>query len=132
MAKRGLTNNQVAAVLAFAAGVLFLVVDWNGARIVEESIALLADVFGSSPALRVLAIVLVSIASLGGIAVIVGAFLIWSDRVRAGKILVLLGTGAGIVSLVFFLVLLIRRPGRILAHEGAVPVLIGVVLSLAA
>ena len=132
MAKRGLMNNQVAAVLAFAAGILFLVVDWNGARIVEAFFELLVDLFGPNPAFRVLAIILISIASLGGAAVILGALLIGYNRVRGGKILVLLGTGAGIVSLVMFLVLLVRRSGGILAHEGAIPVLVGVVLSLAA
>ena len=132
MARRELTNNEVAAILAGVAGVLFIFVGWNGAQGVEEFVQLLTDVLGANPALRILAYVLVSIASLGGIAVILGAILISMDRVGWGKFLVLLGAGAGIISFVLFLVLLVRRPSGIGAHLGAIPVLVGVVLSIAA
>ena len=132
MARRALTNNEVAAILAGVAGVLFLVVGWTGARGVEEFFQLLVDLLGSNPALRILAFVLVSIASLGGIAVILGAILISMNRVGWGKFLVLLGAGAGIISLVLFIALLVQRPGRIGAHEGVIPVLAGVVLSFVA
>jgi len=132
VARRALTNNEVAAILAGVAGVLFLVVGWTGARGVEEFFQLLVDLLGSNPALRILAFVLVSIASLGGIAVILGAILISMNRVGWGKFLVLLGAGAGIISLVLFIALLVQRPGRIGAHEGVIPVLAGVVLSFVA
>ncbi len=132
MARRKLTDNEIAAILAGVAGVLFLFVGWNGAQAVEEFVQLLVDVFGSNPALRILAYVLIAIASLGGIAVITGAVLISMDRVRWGEFLVLLGAGAGIFTLVLFLVLLVRRPAALGAHLGAIPVLVGVALSIAA
>ncbi len=132
-ASRPLTNNQFAAVLAFFAGLVFVAVGWNGTRIVAEFLYLLAEIIpGPDPALRVTAAILGLISPLSGALVIAGAILILYDRIRLGKLVVLFGTGAGIVSLVLFIVLLVRRPGRILAHEGVVPDLIGVVLSLAA
>ena len=133
MAGRGLTNNQVAAVLAFAAGVVFIAVEWNGTRIEAEFVLLIADLIpGPNPVLTALARFLAFISPLSAALVIAGAILLLYDRVRLGKIVILFGTGAGIVSLILFMVLLIRKPGTILVHEGAIPVLIGVVLSLAA
>ena len=133
MAGRGLTNNQVAAVLAFAAGVVFIAVEWNGTRIEAEFVLLIADLIpGPNPLLTALARFLAFISPLSAALVIAGAILLLYDRVRLGKIVILFGTGAGIISLILFIVLLIRKPGTILVHEGAIPVLIGVVLSLAA
>ncbi len=132
MTRRALTDNEVAGVLAFVAGVAFLIVGWTGARGVDSFFDLLVELFGPNPVFRVLAYVLISIASLGGVAVLVGAFFMYHDRVRTGRILVILGAGAGIVSLIFFLVLFVRSPGRIAAHEGVLPVFVGVVLSIAA
>jgi len=132
MARRALTDNDVAGVLAFIAGVLFLIVGWTGARGVDHFFDLLVELFGPNPVFRVLAYVLISAASLGGVAVLAGAFLMYYDRVRTGRILVLLGAGAGIVSLILFLVLFVRSPARIAAHEGVLPVFVGVGLSIAA
>lgn len=133
MAARPLTNNQLAAALAFFAGLVFVAVGWNGTRIVAGFVELLAEITPwPDPAMRVTAAILGLISPLSGALVIAGAILILYDRVRLGKLVVLLGTGAGIVSLVLFFVLLVRRPGRVLAHEGVVPALIGIVLSLAA
>ncbi len=130
--RRRLTENEVAAILAGVAGVLFLLVGYTGAAGVEEVFQFLQDLVGANPALKILAYVLVSIASRGGIAVITGAVLISMDHVAWGKFLVGLGAGAGILSLVFLLALLVRKPNAIGAHLGAVPVLVGVVLSIAA
>ncbi len=133
MARRSLTSNDVAALLAFAAGVVFVIIGWNGTRIVAELVYLSGDLVpGPNPGLRVLAAILGWISPFSGALVIAGAILFLYDRVRLGKLVVLFGTGAGIISLIVFLILLVRRPGRILAHEGAVPALVGVVLSLAA
>ena len=133
MAARPLTKNQLAAVLAFFAGLIFVAVGWNGTRIVAEFVFLLAELTPwPDPWLRVIAAILTIASPLSGALVLAGAILILSDRIRLGKLVVLVGTGAGIVSLVLFIVLLVRRPGRVLAQEGVVPDLIGVILSLAA
>jgi len=133
MPSRPLTNNQIAAVLAFFAGLVFIAVQWNGTRIEGEFVLLLADYLpGSNPGLVLLARVLALISPLSAAFVIAGAILLLTERIRLGKALVLFGTGAGIVSLVLFIVLLVRRPGRILAQEGALPDLLGVVLALVA
>ncbi len=130
--RRSLTENEVAAILAGLAGVLFLFAGYSGAAGIEEVFQFLQNLVGPNPALRILAYILVAIASLGGIAVITGAVLISMDHVAWGKFLVGLGAGAGIVSLAFFALLLVQRPGAVGVHLGALPVLAGVVLSVAA
>lgn len=67
------------------------------------------DWFGDRPILLGLAYVFVGIASLGGIAVWLGGYLIHEDRVRTGRLLILLGSGAGFLTLVLFLVVNVRR-----------------------
>src|SRR3989442_5183086 len=129
MASRPLTNNQLAAVLAFWAGLVFLAVGWNGTRIYGEFVHLLADLIpGPNPGLQVVAAILTVISPLSAAFVLAGALLLLTHRIRAGKIVVLFGTGAGIFSLILFLVLLVRRPGGVLAHERALPAFAGVLL----
>jgi hypothetical protein len=133
MPPRPLTNNQYAAALAFWAGLVFLAIGWNGIRIYGAFFGFLSGLIpGPNPGLDVVAALLTVISPLSAASVIAGAVLLLRDQIRLGKIVVLFGTGAGIFSLILFLVLLVRRPGGVLAHEGAIPALLGVVLSLAA
>jgi len=133
MASRPLTNNQFAAVLAFWAGLVFLAVGWNGTRIYGAFFSLLGDLIpGPNPGFEVVAGILTIISPLSAAFVLAGAVLLLMNRIRAGKIVVLFGTGAGIFSLILFLVLLVRRPGGVLAHEGVLPAFVGVILSLGA
>jgi hypothetical protein len=133
IAGRPLTSNELAAVLAFWAGLVFVAIGWNGTRIVGGFLLLLEDLLpGQNPSLRIASAVLGWISPLSGAFVIAGAILILTDRVRLGKVVVLFGTGVGVLSLVLFALLLVRRPGTLGAHEGVLPALLGVVLSLAA
>ena len=70
---------------------------------------LLEDAFGTRPLLIVLAYILVGLASLGGFTVLAGGYLIWKDRVRIGRFLILIGSGAGFFTLVLFILINLRR-----------------------
>ena len=124
-------RNTQAAILATIAGVLLLIVGVNGMAGVDRIFALLEEWFGTNEALRVLAYVLGGIAALGGVAVLFGAYLVGTDRVRTGKILITLGSGAGILTLLFFL-------ARNMASEqfsylyAVLPAILGVVLAIVA
>ncbi len=96
-------RNTAAALIAVIAGVLLLYVGINGVAGVDRLFALLQEWFGTNEALRILAYVLGGIAALGGVAVLFGAYLVATDRVRTGKILISLGSGAGIITLLLFL-----------------------------
>jgi len=124
-------RNDQAAVLAAVAGALFLVVGYNGVRGVHRFINLLVAWLGNSLILLVLAYVFVAIASLGGIAVLVGAYLLHVDRVRTGRLLILIGSGAGLLSLILFVVGIVRREEFSILLE-VLPALLGVVLGIIA
>ena len=82
MPGRPLSNNQVAAVLAFAAGLVFLAVEWNGTRIEAELVLLIADLIpGPNPTLVAVARFLAFISPLSAALVIAGAILLLYDRV---------------------------------------------------
>lgn len=121
----------MAAVLAAIAGVLLLVTGYNGARGVDRVFDLLATWLGDRPLLLVAAYAFVGIASLGGIAVLLGGYLIHADRVRTGRFLILLGSGAGFVTLLLFLAANLRREEfSYLLH--VLPAVLGVAFGIAA
>ena len=124
-------RNDEAAVLAGIAGALLLFVGYNGARGVHRFFNLLVELLGDRPLLLVLAYVFVAIASLGGIAVLVGGYLLHVDRVRTGRLLILLGSGAGVISLVLFVIGILRRQAFDVLLE-VLPALAGVLVGIVA
>lgn len=124
-------RNDEAAILAFIAGALFLLVGYSGARGVDHFFDLLQTWFPGRPLLDLLARILGGIASLGWIAVIAGGYLFHTDRVRIGRILVLLGSGAGLTTLILFLLVNVRREAFSVLF-AVLPALVGVVLGIAA
>ena len=95
--------NTQAALLAVAGGILLLVVGYSGLAGVDHFFELLESWFGPQPALLLLSRVFGGIAALGGVAVLFGAYFISTDRVRTGRILIVLGSGAGLITLILFL-----------------------------
>lgn len=124
-------RNTQAAIIAAIAGILLLVVGVNGVAGVDRLFSLLEGWFGTSAALRILAYVLGAIAALGGIAVLAGAYCVATEHVRLGKLLITLGSGAGILTLLLFL-------AKNVASEqfsylfAVLPAILGVVLAIVA
>ncbi len=124
-------RNAVAAVIAVVAGVLLLLVGINGVTEVDKLFALLQEWFGTNEALRILAYVLGGIAALGGIAVIIGGYFLATEHVRTGKLLITLGSGAGIVTLLVFLAR--NTSSEQISYLYAVlPAILGVALAIVA
>ena len=131
--KRGelVRPNDQAALVAAVAGVFLIVSGYTGVRSVDRFFTLLEDLFGNRPALIVLAYVFIGIASLGGFAVVFGGYLIWKDRVRLGRIIILIGSGAGFFTLLLFvLVNLHREEFSVLA--SVLPAILGVAIGIVA
>lgn len=124
-------RNDEAALLATLAAVLLLVSGYTGTRSVDRLFVLLVDVFGPSPFLRVLAYIFIGIASLGGFSVLFGAYLIWKDRVRFGRIFILVGSGAGFFTLLLFLLVNLRREEFSLL-ASVLPAILGVAIGIVA
>ncbi|HEX9341179.1 MAG TPA: hypothetical protein VF992_08440 [Thermoplasmata archaeon] len=124
-------QNDQAALLAAIAGALLLISGSTGAGRVDRFFTFLEELFGSRPFLIVLAYIFVGIASLGGIAVLLGGFLIWKDRVRTGRLLILVGSGAGFFTLLLFLLINLRREEFSLL-ASVLPAIFGIAIGIAA
>jgi len=123
--------NDKAALLAAVAGILLIVSGYTGVRSVDRFFTLLEDLFGNRPFLVVLAYVFIGIASLGGFAVLFGGYLIWSDRVRLGRVIILIGSGAGFFTLLLFVLVNLRREEFSLL-ASVLPAILGVAVGIVA
>jgi len=117
--------------LAGLAGALLLVSGYTGVRSVDRFFTLLEGVFGNAAFLIVLAYAFIAIASLGGFTVMFGGYLIWKDRVRLGRIVILLGSGAGFFTLLLFLLVNLRREEFSLL-ASVLPAIFGVAIGVVA
>src|SRR5574340_1527831 len=123
--------NSQAALLAAVGGCLLLVVGYSGLAGVDHFFELLESWFGPQPALLILSRIFGGIAALGGVAVLIGAYLLWTDRGRTGRILIVLGSGAGLITLMLFLARnLIREDFSYLF--AVLPAVVGIALGIAA
>ena len=123
--------NDKAALLAAVAGILLIVSGYTGVRSVDRFFTLLEDLFGNRPFLVVLAYVFIGIASLGGFAVLFGGYLIWKDRVRLGRVIILIGSGAGFFTLLLFVLVNLRREEFSLL-ASVLPAILGVAVGIVA
>jgi hypothetical protein len=123
--------NDEAALLAAVAGILLIVSGYTGVRSVDRFFTLLEDLFGNRSFLIVLAYVFIGIASFGGFAVLSGGYLIWKDRVRLGRVIILIGSGAGFFTLLLFVLVNLRREEFSLL-ASVLPAILGVALGIVA
>lgn len=126
-------RNEEAAILAAVAGIILLVFGYSGERSIARLFELLLDIVGPSRVLQAVAVVFFVIASLGGISVLFGGALILTDRVRFGRIFILVGSGAGFFSLVLFVFVNLRRGREEFSFLASfLPVIIGVSIGIVA
>jgi len=123
--------NSQAALLAAIGGVLLLVVGYSGVRGVDHFFDWLVAIFGPRPLLLELSRIFGGIASLGGIAVLLGGYLIFTDKVRLGRILILIGSGAGLFTLLLFISVNLWREQFSFLLE-VLPAILGIALGVAA
>lgn len=101
MKRKSLTlHMSKATVIAIVAGFLLIVAGVNGIATWETIRNFVTTHIMDNSIVQMVFVVLISIASLGGIAVIVGGLLLGKDKIRAGKFLIFLGTGFGLVSVI--------------------------------
>ena len=123
--------NDQAALLAGLAGFLLILSGYTGVRSVDRFFTLLEELFGPRAFLIVLAYVFLGIASFGGFAVLFGGYLFWKDRVRLGRVVILIGSGAGFFTLLLFVLVNLRREE--FSFLGSVlPAILGVAAGVAA
>jgi hypothetical protein len=126
-----LRPNDQAALLAGVAGLLLILSGYTGVRSADRFFTLLEELFGPRAFLIVLAYVFLGIASFGGFAVLFGGYLFWKNRVRLGRIVILIGSGAGFFTLLLFVLVNLRREE--FSFLGSVlPAILGVAAGVAA
>ena len=117
------TRNRLAASSAFVSGILFIISGYEANfelyYLVREEILILIQTEEVQLWMFILdRIGILSILSqLGGIAVLMGAGLFVANRVNVGKLLVIIGTGQGLITISLHILLEIQS-GRILSSEN--------------
>ncbi len=125
------TRKRMAFVLAIVSGVLLLSGQFSGAARWQAIIDTLSRFIEVTPSIQALFLAIIAIASLGGIAVIIAGLLIARGQSRLPRLLILLGTGFGILSLLMYIVPQ-AIGGRFPLIGESSAVTIGVVLSIVA
>jgi hypothetical protein len=131
------SRNLVAAALSVVAGMLLIISGTHGPIgtyefILQKLPTLINDELILSIA-GTIALVLITISLLGGFIVIAGAYLIYKDHARTGKLAIGLGTGAGIPWLILILLTLVtaKDTSTVLAQYSTIG-WIGIITALAA
>ena len=111
----GTTRNRLAAGIAFISGILFLISGYKASLAVYD---LIGEQIGLHTAQQILAYAVAPIgflaflSQLGGFAVLIGAGLFAANRVNWGKLMVMLGTGQGLFSILLYIIL------RLFSRDG--------------
>ena len=97
------SKNRNAMILAFIAGILLLIAGVNGIAAWETIQNFVTEHIIDNYLVHIIFTILIFIASLGGIAVILGGYLLGQDKVRTGKFFISLGAGLGLIGLIISL-----------------------------
>ena len=129
---RDLPDNEKAAVFAAVAGILMIVSGVTGATQWRSTFTVLLEVFGESPALRVLGVAFLALGSVGGLFVLLAAYMYQNDRVRTARIVIWFGTGFTLLSLIVFTAYQLRRGGDFPFVGASLLGFVGIILSVVA
>ncbi|MFO7676765.1 MAG: hypothetical protein R6V50_00015 [Thermoplasmatota archaeon] len=96
--------------IALLAGILLLISGVSGAATWQAIRDFVTHIFYQNIILEIIFVILIFIASLGGISVIIGGLLIGKNKARTGKFFIMLGAGMGLIGLfVSILVALVQQ-----------------------
>ncbi|MEJ2126998.1 MAG: hypothetical protein P8X84_05780 [Candidatus Bathyarchaeota archaeon] len=98
------TRNKFSAFLAIVAGILLVISGEQGPsgtyRLIMENLSLAFNNVLLVQLIQFLSLIFVAISLVGGFVVILGGYLILKDKPLSGKILIGVGTGFGVVSVI--------------------------------
>ncbi len=124
-------RRRSAALLSILAGALLAAGHFSGAPHWVSFLELVARFIPMNLVLRGVFVAVLVVASFGGIAVILGGLLILGRRDLLAKLLILLGTGFGLVSFVVAISLAVYR-GDLPVYGGNALIVIAIGMSVAA
>jgi hypothetical protein len=118
-------------ILAIIAGILLLIAGINGVATWETIKDFVINNVVDNSAVQILFAVLILIASLGGLAVIIGGLLIGKDKVRTGRFIIALGAGLGLIGLIVSIVIALYEESPIIGSFFSIGA-IGLIMSIIA
>jgi len=125
------SKSSQAMVIAIIAGILLLIAGVSGAATWEAIKGFVASQFPGNEILEIVFVILIFIASLGGIAVIIGGLLIGKKKIGTGRLFILLGAGMGIIGLIFWIIVAYSEENLTIGSLLSIG-MIGIILSIAA
>ena len=99
------SKNKAAMVVAIFAGLLLLIEGISGFAAWTTIKEFVADNVTDNEIVMYIFVILIFIASLGGISVIIGGLLIGKNKVRTGKFIIALGAGLGLIGLIVSIII---------------------------
>lgn len=117
--------------IALVAGILLILSGINGIATWETIQEFVTNNLIDNRIVQIIFAFLILIASLGGIAVIIGGLLIGKKHVRKGKLFIALGAGLGLIGLLVTLVIAITEDNLLLGEFFSMGG-IGLILSIIA
>lgn len=130
-------RNLLVFVLAIVAGVFLIVSGTRGPVGIYETIMKTLSMITSDPLILsvagTIALVFVTLSSLGGFTVILGGFLAYRNHVRTGKLLMSIGAGFGIFSFILLLITIVLSGDLSIVTSEYSPIgWVGIILSFVA
>jgi len=125
------SKSTQAMVIAMIAGILLLIAGVSGAATWQAIRDFVASQFPGNEFLDIVFVILIFIASLGGIAVIIGGILIGKNKIGIGRTFILLGAGMGIIGLIFSIIIAYNEGNLTIGSFLSIG-MIGIILSIAA
>jgi FtsH-binding integral membrane protein len=124
-------RNAPAVILAVVAGILLILSGGNGVETWESIRNFVTAHIMDNGIFQSVFVVVLFLASLGGVVVIAGGVFIGQEKIRAGKFLISLGTGVGLIGLLSSIVVAYVEQDL---HVGSFLSVgaVGVILSIAA
>jgi len=125
------SKNKQAMIIAIIAGVLLLVAGMSGVAAWETIKDFVIENITDNNIVQIVFTFLIFIASLGGIAVIIGGILISKNKIRTGKLFISLGAGLGLIGLIFSIIVAYLEGSLTMGSFLSIGA-IGLILSIAA
>ncbi len=99
------SKNKAAMGVAIVAGLLLLIEGISGFATWTTIKEFVSDNVTDNEIVMYIFVILIFIASLGGISVIIGGLLIGKNKVRTGKFIIALGAGLGLIGLIVAIII---------------------------
>ena len=125
------SRNTQAMGIAFVAGIFLIIGGISGLTTWETIKDFVTTHVTDNSIIQIVFAILIFIASLGGIAVIIGGLLIGKNNVGLGKFIIALGAGLGLIGLIFSLVITYIEGNFTIASYSSIGA-IGLILSIVA